>query len=123
MSESSEKLIQRLTEEARAALIKHLREEIPKHADAILALTDDWHSRCDELRGPSYAGIANLIRCLIQELRERKELWEDIKHIGPGSSLTVWTHGHVYFTVGYDGYEWVASVSRNPCDESYWFSG
>ena len=31
-----------------------------------------------------------------------------------GIPFTVWTTNTVYFPIGYDGSEWVGSVSRNP---------
>ena len=34
-----------------------------------------------------------------------------------GKPFTAWTENRVYFPCTYDGYEWVDSVPRNPCDE------
>lgn len=34
-----------------------------------------------------------------------------------GCAFTVWTLNRVYFSVVYNGAEWVESVPRNPCDE------
>lgn len=35
-----------------------------------------------------------------------------------GAEFTAWTKNRVYFPATYDGSEWIASVPRNPCDES-----
>ena len=35
-----------------------------------------------------------------------------------GDAFTVWTADRVYFPATYDGFEWVDSVPRNPCDEA-----
>lgn len=37
--------------------------------------------------------------------------------------FTVWTKDRVYFPAGYDSSLWVASVPRNPCDESVEYVG
>jgi hypothetical protein len=65
------------------------------------------------------------------EMRERGELFEDIKSStltdeqldtkfdngyggSQGCAFTVWTKNHVYFPAVYDGAEWVACVPRRP---------
>ena len=70
-------------------------------------------------------------RLLIMAMQERGETIEDIEsntmtdeemnkefnagYVGlEGIPFTVWTARTVYFPIGYDGSEWVGSVSRNP---------
>jgi len=36
--------------------------------------------------------------------------------ISNGLPFTMWTIDHVYFPAVYDGWEWCASVRRDPCD-------
>ena len=69
------------------------------------------------------------------EMRERGELFEDIKSStltdeqldtkfdngyggSQGCAFTVWTKNHVYFPAVYDGAEWVACVPRHPNGEA-----
>ena len=75
--------------------------------------------------------MSNWKKLLIETMQERGESLDDIesntmtdeemnKEFDSGFvglewiPFTVWTARTVYFPIGYDGAEWVGSVSRNP---------
>lgn len=79
-------------------------------------------------------------KLLIEELNNGDEKWGDVVFStlsdlslhrefdnGYGGTcgchFTVWTLNRVYFSVVYDGVEWVGSAPRHPCDEETFHQG
>lgn len=61
--------------------------------------------------------LSDVIACTLSET-EMNEEFDDGFGLYEGKPFTAWTTNRVYFPEGYDGAEDVASVPRNPCDES-----
>lgn len=40
-----------------------------------------------------------------------------------GKPFAAWSENYVYFPVCYDGYEWVGSAPRNPCNKKLYHQG
>ena len=74
---------------------------------------------------------------ITKEMKYHKETWEDVVYCTlsntqldimfnygfsekwtEGAPFTLWTHQRVYFPVGFDGYESVASAPRFPSNEA-----
>lgn len=79
--------------------------------------------------------MVTLRELIMEEMRERKETWEDVvactlpaKTLDvefdngyggtEGKPFTLWTTNRVYFPIHCDGSAWIQSMPRNPCDET-----
>jgi len=73
----------------------------------------NWYNELkDEFKvnGDSFDGMV----CNISQEELKMEFNGDFGQCN-GSDFVAWTRDWVYFPVGYDGSEYVASVPRNPC--------
>lgn len=67
-------------------------------------------SEMEELKDPG-----PIIFCTLTDAEMQREFDSDFGCTS-GKPFTAWTAERVYFPAYYDGYEWISSVPRNPCN-------
>lgn len=78
-------------------------------------MTESWQEMLEEVAKEHGDPIDDIVWSISKKERERQ--FDSGFGCFKGTPFHAWTKNRIYFSVGYDGAEWVGSVPRNPSKE------